>query len=111
MHAYESFARAAARSGRTEEAAAAFRRLLSFDPGNIIARYLLAACLSDPDCEKAPEGYIRRLFDDYAPRFDESMGQLRYCAPQLNLALRRALSEISLRLRHNPQPAARRNSA
>ena len=83
IHAYESFARAAARSGRMEEAAAAFRRLLSFEPGNIIARYLLAACLSDPDCEKAPEGYIRRLFDDYAPHFDESMDQLRYCAPRL----------------------------
>jgi predicted TPR repeat methyltransferase len=83
VHAYEGFARAAARAGRTEEAAAAFRRLLSFDPGNIIARYLLAACLSDPDCRQAPEGYIQRLFDDYAPHFDESMDQLRYCAPRL----------------------------
>jgi predicted TPR repeat methyltransferase len=83
VNAYESLARAACRSGRTEEAAAAFQRLLSVDPTNIIARYLLAACLSDSQCEKAPEAYIRGLFDAYAPRFDESMGQLRYCAPQL----------------------------
>lgn len=83
VNGYESLARAAARCGRTAEAAAAFQRLLAIDPGNINARYLLAACLSDPDCEKAPEYYIRRLFDDYAARFDESMDQLRYCAPRL----------------------------
>jgi predicted TPR repeat methyltransferase len=83
VNAYESLARAAARCGRTAEAAAAFQRLLAIDPGNINARYLLAACLSDPDRNRAPEDYIRRLFNDYAPRFDESMDQLRYCAPRL----------------------------
>lgn len=83
VNAYESLARAAARSGRTAEAAAAFERLLVVDPDNVNARYLLAACRSDPDCEKAPDDYVRRLFDDYAARFDESMEQLRYCAPRL----------------------------
>jgi predicted TPR repeat methyltransferase len=83
VNAYESLARAAVRSGRTAEAGAAFQRLMAIDPGNINARYLLAACLSDPDCEKAPEYYTRRLFDDYAARFDESVDQLRYCAPRL----------------------------
>jgi len=81
IHAYEGFARAAARAGRLDEAAAAFRRLLAFDPDNAVARHLLAACIADPHYEKAPEAYIRRLFDHYAPHFDGSLAQLQYRAP------------------------------
>jgi len=83
VHVYESFARAASRAGRLDEAAAAFRRLLSFDPDNVVSRHLLAACSSDPHCERAPEVYIRKLFDHYAPHFDESLARLQYRAPQL----------------------------
>lgn len=81
--AYESFARAACRAGRIDEAAAAFRHLLAFDPSNEVARHLLAACTSDPTCERASRDYVRRLFDDYAPHFDESLASLQYCAPRL----------------------------
>lgn len=81
--AYESFARAACHAGRTEEAAAAFRGLLAFDPNNEVARHLLAACTEDPKCERASEGYVRGLFNDYAPHFDESLASLEYRAPQL----------------------------
>ena len=83
VHVYESFARAASRAGRLDEAAAAFRRLLSFDPDNVVSRHLLAACISDPHCERAPEVYVRKLFDHYAPHFDESLARLQYRAPQL----------------------------
>jgi predicted TPR repeat methyltransferase len=83
VQAYEGFARAAARSGRLDEAATAFRWLLSFDPDNVVAQHLLAACTSDSHQEKAPEAYIRRLFDHYAPHFDESLAQLQYRAPVL----------------------------
>jgi predicted TPR repeat methyltransferase len=83
VHAYEGFARAAARAGRLDEAAAAFRRLLAFDPDNAVARHLLAACIADPHYENAPEAYIRRLFDHYAPHFDGSLAQLQYRAPAL----------------------------
>ena len=82
VHAYEAFARAACRAGKTAEAAVAFRRLLAFDPDNAVAEHLLAACMSDPHYEKAPEAYIRRLFDHYAPHFDESLAHLQYRAPQ-----------------------------
>ena len=34
-----------------------FRRLLAFDPENAVARHLLAACISDPHYEQAPEAY------------------------------------------------------
>ncbi len=83
VHAYEGFARAASRAGRPEEAAAAFRRLLEFDPENAVARHLLAACVADPNYEKAPEAYICRLFDYYAPHFDDSLAHLQYRAPEL----------------------------
>src|SRR5262249_50814793 len=83
VYAYEGFARAAGRAGRLDEAAAAFRRLLAFDPENVVARHLLAACTSEPNYEKAPEAYIRRLFDHYAPHFDSSLAQLQYRAPAL----------------------------
>jgi predicted TPR repeat methyltransferase len=83
VYAYEGFARAAARAGRLEEAATAFRRLLACDPDNIVARHLLAACVADPHYEKAPETYIRRLFDHYAPHFDGSLAALQYRAPAL----------------------------
>ena len=83
VHAYEGFARAASRAGRLDEAAVAFRRLLDFDPDNAVAQHLLAACTSDPHYEKAPEAYIRRLFDHYAPHFDDSLAQLQYRAPML----------------------------
>lgn len=83
VHAYEAFARAASRAGRLDEAATAFRQLLAFDPGNAAARHLLAACIGDPHYEKAPEAYICRLFDHYAPLFDLSLAQLQYRAPAL----------------------------
>ncbi len=83
VHAYEGFARAASRAGKLDEAAVAFRRLLDFDPDNAVAQHLLAACTSDPHYEKVPEAYIRRLFDHYAPHFDDSLAQLQYRAPML----------------------------
>jgi len=83
VHVYESLARAASRAGRLDDAATAFRRLLSFDPENVVSRHLLAACISDPHCQRAPDAYIRKLFDHYAPQFDESLSRLQYRAPQL----------------------------
>ncbi len=80
---YESFARAAARAGKLDDAATIFRRLLSFDPDNVVSQHLLAACTSDPHWERAPEAYIRKLFDHYAPQFDESLARLQYRAPHL----------------------------
>jgi predicted TPR repeat methyltransferase len=83
VYAYEDFARAAGRAGRLDEAAAAFRWLLAYEPENAVARHLLAACIADPHYEKAPEAYVRRLFDHYAPHFDDSLAHLQYRAPQL----------------------------
>ena len=83
VHAYEAFARAASRAGRRDEAAIVLRQLLAFDPDNTVARHLLAACVADPHYEKAPEAYICRLFDHYAPQFDASLAQLQYRAPTL----------------------------
>jgi predicted TPR repeat methyltransferase len=94
VQAYGSFARAASRAGRLADAAAAFRQLLVLDPDNAVARHLLAACVADPHYEKAPESYIRRLFDHYAPHFDDSLAQLQYRAPAL-IAERLATTSVS----------------
>jgi len=83
VQAYEGFARAACRAGRLDEAAAAFQWLLTYEPENAVARHLLAACIADPHYEKASEAYVRRLFNHYAPHFDDSLTHLQYQAPQL----------------------------
>jgi predicted TPR repeat methyltransferase len=79
VQAYEE---AACRAGRPE-AAAAFRRLLEFDPENAVARHLLAACIADPNYKKASKDYVCRLFDRYARHFDDLLARLQYRAPEL----------------------------
>lgn len=55
-------------------AVAAFRQCLGLDPsdalGSLLRLTLLGAALT-PD--KAPEAYVRTLFDQYAPRFDQAL--------------------------------------
>jgi predicted TPR repeat methyltransferase len=74
-HALES-------AGRREEAAPAFRaaaRLAPHDP------YLahLAATMAGETPEAATAGYVAKLFDSYAPRFEESLIALGYRVPGL----------------------------
>lgn len=46
------------------------------------ARFLLAALGEAPAPDRAPAGYVRDLFDQYAPRFDaELTGRLGYATP------------------------------
>jgi len=48
------------------------------------ARFLLAAFGAAPAPAAPPEGYVRGLFDTYAPRFDEELtGRLAYRTPEL----------------------------
>lgn len=52
-----------------EHAADAYRQLLALEPGHVSAGFLSAALAGD-ELDTAPTEYVRRLFDDYAPRFD-----------------------------------------
>ncbi len=88
--AHENIAMLLFRLKRTEEAAAAFQRWSEADPGNPIARHMLAAYTNQaPD--RADDAYVAKLFDGMSGYFDESLGRLKYAAPQL---LTSALSEI-----------------
>lgn len=56
------------------------------------ARFLLAALGAAPAPPRAPPGYVRELFDRYAPRFDADLtDRLGYATPQAIAALLRRL--------------------
>jgi predicted TPR repeat methyltransferase len=55
--------------GRLDEALESYRRALEIDPGLKDVRHLISS-ISGETTDRAPEKYIRQLFDDYAERFD-----------------------------------------
>ncbi|MEQ9814776.1 MAG: methyltransferase domain-containing protein [Azospirillaceae bacterium] len=71
--------------GDGEAAARAYRRYLDLDPADVMgatARLALIGAAATP--ARLPSAYVERLFDDYAPRFDEALvGHLDYRAPQV----------------------------
>jgi predicted TPR repeat methyltransferase len=70
-------------------AAAAYQRALNIDPKNPTATFFLAALTAEGDGGSSappamPQEYIRRFFDECAPRFDNLLvGTLQYQAPRL----------------------------
>ena len=70
------------RRGNPDATAVAVRRWAALSPDDAIARHLGAAA-SGARLPRADAEYVRRLFDQYAPRFDEHIGALDYRAPQL----------------------------
>ena len=67
----EVFSRSAALHmlGRKEEAVAGYRRVLAASPGHEGASFLLSA-LDGSGSAAAPHGYLRSLFQGYAPHYD-----------------------------------------
>ena len=88
--------RSLAELGEQEEAVGALRRALVLEPADELGVRLDLARLGAlaPD-EAITEGYVRALFDDYAPKFDQHLTQsLSYRGPELIAdALRRACSK------------------
>jgi predicted TPR repeat methyltransferase len=88
--------RSLAEHGKREEAVEALRRALSLEPADELGVRLDLARLGAlaPD-EAITEGYVRALFDDYAPKFDQHLTKgLQYRGPGLiTEALRRACSK------------------
>jgi predicted TPR repeat methyltransferase len=79
-------AHAARRLGLASEAAAACRAALGLDPGQDEARFLLASLDGTPD--RPPPGYVRGLFDKFAPHFDRDLvDRLDYRTPEALAAL------------------------
>jgi len=90
--AYNSLAHALQRAGRVEEAAAAYRQAISLRPDTPEWQFELAALLGDRSVKTAPTQFVRKLFDEYAAKFDKHLVEkLKYQAPQLLLrAVRQA---------------------
>jgi predicted TPR repeat methyltransferase len=81
-----ALAHAAREAGKVEEARAAAARV----KGRLAeqARFLLAGLGEAPAPARAPAGYVRELFDAFAPRFDAELeGALGYRTPALLAAL------------------------
>ncbi|MEM8793274.1 MAG: methyltransferase domain-containing protein [Pseudomonadota bacterium] len=76
---------AAEKAGDADKAAEAYREVLRLDPadhGGVSVR--LASIDRAPDPERAPEAYVRMLFDQHAAQFDEILvAQLGYRVPEM----------------------------
>lgn len=84
------------------EAVSAYERARALDPQDHLGAAVRLAALdaADPGAAMSP-AYVRRLFDDYAPRFDRHLVEgLKYRAPELIVAaLRRVTGPHVGRLR------------
>jgi len=74
-----------------DAAAECFQTILDTNPKDEVARHMLAATTGDTTT-RAPAGYVTRLFDDYADRFDEHLGTIDYHVPKL---IRDGLLEVA----------------
>lgn len=83
LPAYVSLATLLHYLGNYSEAAEVYREWLVHDPDNPMATHLLAAATGQVAPERANEGYVKQLFDDFAESFDENLTALRYRAPEL----------------------------
>lgn len=70
--------------GDNEKAVAAFRRAREVDPDDQHGASLWLMRLGAEELAAMPRGYVRALFDQYAPRFEAALvGDLNYRGPQL----------------------------
>jgi predicted TPR repeat methyltransferase len=69
--------------GRFRDAADVYRKWLSQDPGNPVARHMLSALSGEDVPARADDAYLRVLFDRFASSFDENLIELGYRAPEL----------------------------
>jgi predicted TPR repeat methyltransferase len=82
--AHLALAHACREAGLREEAASHASRAATHPALAEQARYLLAALGAAPPPDRAPAGYVRDLFDAYAPRFDADLtDRLGYRTPAM----------------------------
>ncbi len=67
--------------GRHDEAADAYREALKLGPDDPYVRHLVSATGAVPQGRRAPEAYLRAVFDGYADRFDGHLVSLGYRIP------------------------------
>jgi predicted TPR repeat methyltransferase len=74
-----------------DAAAECFEKLLQAYPEDDVARHMLAATSGETPAS-APAGYVTRVYDDYADRFDAHLGTIAYRVPEL---IRDAVEEVT----------------
>ncbi|MBE0530856.1 MAG: methyltransferase domain-containing protein [Rhodospirillales bacterium] len=77
-------------TGRRDEAVAAYAAYLARDASDVMGAAIRLALLgAAPQPDQLPQAYVKTLFNQYAPRFEDSLvGRLAYQAPfQLRAAL------------------------
>ncbi len=70
-------------SGETARAVAILRAWLAQEPDNPYVQHHLAACTGDGAPERASDAYVEKVFDSFAPSFDDKLAELHYRAPQV----------------------------
>ncbi|WP_428488232.1 tetratricopeptide repeat protein [Rhodopila sp.] len=74
--------------GNHEEAAIAYQDALKLGPEDPYVRHLVMAAGAMPSGKRAPEEYIKAVFDGYADRFEAHLISLSYTVPvRIRLAL------------------------
>jgi len=69
--------------GEIGKAVSIFEEWLDEEPGNPIARHMLAACTGRDVPDRASDGFIEATFDGFASSFEAKLQRLSYRAPAL----------------------------
>jgi predicted TPR repeat methyltransferase len=69
--------------GRHDDAAVAYQDAFKLGPTDPYVRHLVASSGAMPESKRAPEDYIRTVFDGYADRFENHLISLGYGIPGL----------------------------
>jgi len=73
--------------GEITEAVRIFEEWLAEEPGDPVARHMLAACTGLDVPERASNGYVEATFDSFAASFESKLAKLSYRAPMLIAAM------------------------
>lgn len=79
---YQDLGRLFYSQSRFEEAASVYRAWLKIRPDEPVPRHNLAAIMGE-DIPRASDGFIKKIFDGFAPSFDRKLEFLEYRAPGL----------------------------
>ena len=69
--------------GEVDKAVKIYEEWLEEDPEEPIARHMLAACTGRDVPSRASDGFVERVFDNFAASFDSKLAKLGYRAPEL----------------------------
>jgi len=81
--AYQNLAASLYEAGKVEEAVKVLEQWLRFSPNHPLAGHMLAAYGGGEAPERAADGFVREVFDDFAASFDTVLGGLDYQGPAL----------------------------